>query len=140
MVRKSAAGFTLIELIVVIVILAIMAAVVIPRVIGRAQDARISSAMSDIKSFDDALDMYKADIGEYPTNDQGLNALLTKSDPKWNGPYLKNQTSIPLDPWGTPYKYQIPGGSGRDYDISSAGPDKQFGTADDIQSWNISGK
>ena len=72
-----------------------------------------------------------------------LDALVSKqaagNSPKWNGPYLKNQSFIPKDPWGNPYMYKVPGDQGRDYDISSAGPDGQPGTGDDIQSWNLQG-
>ncbi|HZP82263.1 MAG TPA: type II secretion system major pseudopilin GspG [Chthonomonadaceae bacterium] len=141
--RKSRVryGFTLIELIVVIIILAILAAVVIPNVVNRTDDARISSAITTINNFDTALDMYKADTGQYPSSDQGLNALITNPGvPRWNGNYLKNQSAIPVDPWGHPYVYRQPGNDNRAYDIVSAGPDGQLGTQDDIESWNLQKK
>ncbi len=130
-------GFTLIELLVVIIILAILAAVVIPRVINRTEDARIAKATSDISTIDTTMDTYKLDTGEYPTADEGLNAFQTNTsnNPKWNGPYLKNGVS--QDPWGNPYIYTVPGDHGNDYDIYSAGPDKQPGTNDDIGNWNL---
>ena len=87
---RRASGFTLIELLVVIVILAILAAVVIQRVSHRTEDARSGKTISDVKTIDSALEMYKLDIGSYPTSDEGLGVLLaTNGNPKWNGPYLK---------------------------------------------------
>jgi general secretion pathway protein G len=129
-------GFTLIELLVVIIILAILAAVVIPRFVGRTEDAKVAAAITQIKNFDDVLSIYNSDTGQFPPT---LDALVTNTnnDPRWHGPYLKNAEKIPLDPWGHPYVYTVPGGNGRDYDIVSAGPDGQPGTADDIQSWNV---
>jgi len=131
------AGFTLIELLVVIIILAILAAVVIPRVIGRTEDARIAKAVADVSTIDGVLDQYKLDVGEYPTTDEGLQALVTNvaNSDRWNGPYLKN--GLPNDPWGNPYLYAFPGEHGLEYDVYSAGPDKQPGTQDDIGNWNL---
>jgi general secretion pathway protein G len=128
-------GFTLIEILVVVVIIAVLAAVVVPNVLSRIGDAQNSAAISDITTFNNALDQYKLDAGDYP---QSLDGLISKTDsPRWNGPYLKNQTAVPLDPWGHPYIYKKPGDGGREYDIISAGKDGQVGTADDIQSWNL---
>lgn len=134
---RRRAAFTLIELLVVIIILAILAAVVIPRVISRTEDARFAKATADISTIDGVLEHYKLDTGEYPTTDQGLQALVTNvaNNERWNGPYIKNQ--IPIDPWGNPYMYRMPGEMGLDYDIYSAGPDKQPGTQDDIGNWNL---
>ncbi len=134
--RRDAA-FTLIELLVVIIILAILAAVVIPRVIGRTEDARFAKATADISTIDGVLEHYKLDTGSYPTSDEGLQALVTNvtNNERWNGPYIKNQ--VPMDPWGNPYLYRMPGENGLDYDIYSAGPDKQPGTQDDIGNWNL---
>ena len=132
-------GFTLIEILVVVVIIAILAAVVVPNVISRIGDAKISAAISDIKSFGDAIDQYKLDMGTDPTS---LDQLLQAPSPrgKWHGAYLKDESTVPLDPWGNAYVYKIPGGDGRDYVIYSDGPDGQPGTSDDIQSWNLQGK
>ncbi|HLI48076.1 MAG TPA: type II secretion system major pseudopilin GspG [Chthonomonas sp.] len=132
-------AFTLIEILVVVVILAILAAIVVPNVISRIKDAKISAAIADIKAFDNAIDQYKLDMGTVPPN---LDALITPPSPrgKWNGPYLKNIDHIPLDPWGNPYIYKVPGSNGREYDLYSAGPDGQPGTADDIQDWNLKGQ
>lgn len=130
-------GFTLIELLVVIIILAILAAVVIPKVVGRTDDARNAAAISDVSAFCNALDMYKADTGQYPTTDQGLNALLQNPGvPGWNKPYLSNMATLKNDPWNHPYIYTFPSNHGQDFDVISAGPDGQPGTPDDIESWN----
>ncbi len=130
-------GFTLVEILVVVVIIAILAAVVVPNVLSRIGEARTSAAISDITTFNNALDNYKLDCGNYPPS---LDGLVTKTgDPGWHGPYLKNNSSVPQDPWGHPYLYKMPGDNGRDYDIMSAGPDGQAGTADDIKSWDLKG-
>lgn len=138
-VKELRRAFTLIEILVVVVILAILAAIVVPNVISRIKDAKISAAIADIKAFDNAIDQYKLDMGTVPPN---LDALITPPSPrgKWNGPYLKNIDHIPLDPWGNAYIYKVPGSNGREYDLYSAGPDGQPGTADDIQDWNLKGQ
>lgn len=138
-VKKIRRAFTLIEILVVVVILAILAAIVVPNVISRIKDAKISAAIADIKAFDNAIDQYKLDMGTVPPS---LDALITPPSPrgKWNGPYLKNIDHIPLDPWGHPYIYKVPGSDGREYDLYSAGPDGQPGTSDDIQDWNLKGQ
>ncbi|CEK14838.1 type II secretion system major pseudopilin GspG [Chthonomonas calidirosea] len=137
--KKIRRAFTLIEILVVVVILAILAAIVVPNVISRIKDAKISAAIADIKAFDNAIDQYKLDMGTVPPS---LDALITPPSPrgKWNGPYLKNIDHIPLDPWGNPYIYKVPGSNGREYDLYSAGPDGQPGTSDDIQDWNLKGQ
>lgn len=135
--RAGMRGFTLIELLVVIIILAILAAVVIPRVIGRTDDAKIAAATANVSTFDNEMEKYKLDTGNYPTSDQGLNALMTDmvQNGKWNGPYIKG--NLPRDPWNNPYIYKFPSDHNLDYDVFSAGPDGQPGTADDIGNWNI---
>ena len=134
-VRASKRGFTLIEILVVVVILAVLAAVVVPNVINRIGDAKNSAAISDIKAFDTNIDLFHLDTGTYPPS---LDALIANpGTPKWNGPYIKNQDKIQTDPWGHPYIFKVPGDNGRDYDILSAGEDGQPGTPDDIQSWNL---
>ena len=128
-------GFTLVEILVVVVIIAILAAVVVPNVLGRIGEARTSAAISEVTTFKNSLDLYKLDCGDYPPS---LDGLVTKTDaPGWHGPYLKDETTIPMDPWNHPYTYKKPGDNGRDYDIISAGPDGQLGTADDIRSWDL---
>lgn len=132
--HRARGGFTLIELVVVIVILAILAAVIVPRFFGRTEDAKISNAITTIKTLDGLIDMYSADTTSFPPT---LDALINNPQVKgWNGPYLKNQASIPMDPWGHPYAYKQPGDGGRDYEIVSAGPD---GQNKPIQSWNLTG-
>jgi general secretion pathway protein G len=134
---RSLAAFTLIELLVVIIILAILAAVVIPRVIGRTDDAKIAAATSNVSTFDGEFEKYKLDTGHYPQGDTGMQALVNnvENDPKWNGPYIKG--SMPNDPWGHPYLYHSPGEHSPDYDVFSAGADGQPGTADDLGNWNL---
>src|SRR5947209_3764190 len=108
-IRRSA-GFTLIEILVVVVILAVLAAVVVPNVIKKIGEGRKSAAASDITNFSSALQMYYADTGHYPTSEQGLNALLNNpGEARWKGPYLHNESAIRPDPWGNQYKYVEPG-------------------------------
>jgi general secretion pathway protein G len=128
-------GFTLIEILVVVVILAVLAAVIVPNVLNRVGDARESTAISDISSFNNLLDSYKLDTGNYP---ESLDALVKNpGTPKWNGPYIKNSDKVPSDPWGNQYVYKMPGDNGREYDLASPGKDGQLGSADDVQSWNL---
>jgi len=128
-------AFTLIELLLVITIISVLAAVVVPRFFGRSQEARIVAARQTIiGTFGIAMDLYEQDTGSYPM-DTGLEALIT--DPgitNWRGPYIKS-TSIPLDPWGNQYQYRYPSeltGSEVLYDIVSAGLDGVYGNRDDI--------
>ena len=135
--RESIRGFTLIELMVVVAILAILAAVVAPRVMDRPEQARISAAKNNIRALRSALDMYKLDNHGYPSTDQGLEALASEpdSDPRptnWN----RYMDRIPLDPWGSEYRYMSPGKHG-DTDVFSPGPNGQPGDADDVGSWNL---
>lgn len=134
---RLASGFTLIELMVVVVILGILAAVVVPKVMDRPEQARISAASNNIRAIKSALDMYKLDNHDYPTSDQGLEALVEKpargpQAPAWSG-YMDN---IPLDPWGRPYLYLYPGKHAA-VDIFSAGPNGRSGDTDDIVSWAL---
>jgi general secretion pathway protein G len=133
-------GFTLIEILVVVIIIGVLAAMVIPQFAGRSEQARKAAAKTQIDSlFSSALDMYEADNGSYPTTDQGLQALRVEPTgepaPKnWKGPYLKKD--VPVDPWGNAYNYVCPGvNNPSGYDLSSNGPDGQEGTDDDIANW-----
>lgn len=117
-------GFTLIEIMVVVVILAILAAVVVPNVITAPERARVTRAKEDIRSIESALQMYKLDNFNYPTTQQGLKALVKKPDvppipPNWHQ-YLPK---VPMDPWGHPYKYLYPGTHGEPFDVWTDGPD-----------------
>lgn len=127
--NKSQAGFTLIEVMVVIVILGILSALVVPNVLHKAADARVAAAKSDLAAIGQALDMYKLDNSTYPSTDQGLEALVTKPsgnpEPRnWNaGGYLKK---LPEDPWRRPYLYTSPG-QGTPYEIRTLGADGRDG-------------
>ncbi|MFQ5735877.1 MAG: type II secretion system major pseudopilin GspG [Thermodesulfobacteriota bacterium] len=141
---KDAKGFTLIELMVVIVILGILAAIIAPRIIGRTDEAKVTEAKVQIKNLETALKLYKIDNGSYPTTEQGLEALVRKpttgSIPRhWRrGGYLEKK-SLPNDPWGNPYQYASPG-LNDDLDIFSYGGDGARGGEgidEDIESWNL---
>jgi len=134
-------GFTLIEILVVVIIIGVLAALVIPKFAGRTEQAREAAAKTQIESlFGSALDMYEADNGFYPTSEQGLEALIVEptTDPApktWKGPYLK-KNEVPVDPWGKEYSYVNPGTHNTSsYDLYSFGPDGQEGTDDDINNW-----
>jgi general secretion pathway protein G len=133
---RGSRGFTLVELLVVMVILGLLAALVGPRLFPKVEKGKQSAAKAQIELFGQALDQFRLDTGSYPTTDQGLNALM--ADPGvegWDGPYLKK--AIPVDPWGKPYNYKSPGEHG-DYDLSSYGKDGAPGGDNkykDITSW-----
>jgi general secretion pathway protein G len=120
-------GFTLIELLVVLAILALMVAIVTPQVMKYLGRARTDTAQIELRNLETALDLFMIDVGRYPTQDEGLDALVVNSShsPKWHGPYLK-ASSVPLDPWGHPYRYKVPGHNG-DYDLYTLGPDEHQG-------------
>ena len=141
--QSRRAGFTLLELLVVIVVLGLLAALVGPRILGRVSDAKGTSARTQIELLGLALDSYRLDNGSYPTTDQGLAALNAKPaseplPPNWRGPYLRKD--VPLDPWGRPYVYRSPGErTPSGYDLVTWGRDGQPGGSDedaDITSWN----
>lgn len=136
-------GFTLVEILLVVLIIGVIAAMVVPNLAGRGEQARKSVARADIDTnLDSALGMYELDNGHYPTTEQGLISLLQKptAEPvpaNWNGPYLKKK-SIPKDPWGRDYVYHSPGVHNTDgYDLFSNGPDG-VESADDIVNWEKS--
>jgi len=137
MQRCAGRGFTLIELLLVLVILTALAAVVVPKFTARGKEAKITQCKTQIASFETALETYEVDTGQYPTSDQGLQALsqAPAGVNGWNGPYLTK--GIPNDPWGNPYVYVCPGAQNPSgYDIHSFGPDGQDGTDDDIDNWS----
>jgi general secretion pathway protein G len=123
--KRLAPGFTLLELLVVIVIIGLLAAYVGPRYFSQIGKAKDVSAKQQIVAFGKALDTYRLDTGHYPTTEQGLAALVSKpnDEPKWLGPYFEK---VPLDPWGKPYVYRAPG-TNRDFDLLSYGKDGQPG-------------
>lgn len=134
---RGAKGFTLLELLVVIVIIGLLAGLVAPRYFDQVSKSNTKIARAQIDSLEKALDQYRLDVGNYPTTEQGLAALNSKPQnlEKWAGPYLKK--AVPADPWGARYVYRSPGEHG-DYDLSSFGSDGQpggTGEAADVSSW-----
>jgi general secretion pathway protein G len=135
-------GFTLIEIMVVVIIIGLLAAVIVPQVINKVDEARVSKAKADIQSLETALTMYRLDNSKYPTTDQGLTSLVVQpTDPSirhWRiGGYLQR---VSKDPWGADYQYVFPGTHGKEYDLYTLGSDGQpggEGIAADIGNWNM---
>ncbi|MFZ5510062.1 MAG: type II secretion system major pseudopilin GspG [Pseudomonadota bacterium] len=133
----AARGFTLLELLVVMVIIGLLAGYVAPRYFDQIGKSEVKTARAQIDALEKALDQYRLDVGRHPTTEQGLAALYTRpaNEPRWQGPYLRKP--VPLDPWGKPYQYKQPGEHG-EYDLLSYGKDGQpGGTAEaaDITNW-----
>lgn len=134
---QRSAGFTLLELLVVMVIIGLLAGYVAPKYFSQVGKSQVKTAKAQINALEKALDQYRLDTGRYPTSEQGLAALFTKpeGESKWDGPYL--QKHAPTDPWDKPYVYKQPGEHG-DYDLLSYGNDGQpggNGEAADITNW-----
>ena len=125
--RRNTQGFTLLELLVVIVIIGLLAAYVGPKYVAQLGKSEVKVAKAQIEAFEKSLDTYRLDVGRYPTTEEGLGALLAAppaAGTRWNGPYLKK--NVPLDPWGHAYQYRAPGSKG-EYEIVSTGKDGQPG-------------
>jgi len=140
--QKKQSGFTLIEVMIVVVILGILASIIVPKIMGRPDEARAAKAKQDIRAVTAALDLYRLDNFSYPTTEQGLEALVTKpsglaAGANWKkGGYLD---SLPTDPWNKPYLYLQPGVHG-EFDLYSFGADGVEGGSDaaaDITNWNL---
>lgn len=127
--RRVRRGFSLIELLVVLVILALLVGLVAPRFMEQTEKGQVATAKAQIGSFKSAIDLYRLDHnGNLPESLQDLlTAPGTSDGGQWKGPYLKDTTTIPVDPWTTPYDYQVPGPAGQDYEIISYGKDKRPG-------------
>lgn len=134
--RRRQDGFTLVELLVVMVILGLLAALVVPAYLGRERKARTQAARTQIELLGTALDTFRLDVGRYPTSQEGLGALQEgRGIPGWDGPYLKK--GVPADPWGRPFLYVSPGEHG-EYDLFTYGADGApggDGDARDLASW-----
>lgn len=134
--NRPASAFTLIELLLVLVILAVLAAVVVPKFTNRSEQARLAAAKTDIANMETALDAFEIDTGRFPATEEGLGALLQQPSgaQNWKGPYLKKP---PLDPWGREYVYRFPGQHNQSgYDLFSMGADGREGN-DDVDNWTV---
>lgn len=140
---RDQAGFTLVELLVVIIILSLLVGLVGPRLFGHVGKSKQATARAQIEIFGGALDAYRLDVGTYPNTSQGLSALVKNPGAaNWNGPYLKKK-DVPADPWDHPYKYACCPGQHDDYDLWSEGSDGApggDGEAADVASWELAKK
>lgn len=137
--RRQLAGFTLVELLVVLAILGLLAGLVGPRVLGQLGGAKTKTVAVQIKDLEQAAELFKLDVGRFPAQGEGLDALVSRpaSAPGWNGPYLK-KGGVPKDPWGNAYHYEAPGKRG-DIDIYSLGADNApggDGENSDVGNWD----
>ena len=130
-------GFTLVELLLVLVILSVLAVVVVPKFSGRSQQARVAAAETDISNLETALGLFEVDCGRFPTTEEGLQALIQQPGDLegWKGSYL-TRPNLPRDHWGNHYVYRCPGQHNNSYDLYSLGPDGQEGGGDDIDNWS----
>jgi general secretion pathway protein G len=134
---RHAGGFTLLELLVVMVIIGLLAGIVAPRYFAQVGKSEVKVVKAQVDGLDKALEQYRIDVGHLPTNEQGLAALQAQptGEQNWAGPYLKKE--VPIDPWGNPYNYAVPGAHNNDYDLWSWGRDgRQGGTGEDADIGN----
>lgn len=125
-------GFTLLELLVVILIIGLLTGIVAPRFMGQVSRSEVTTARAQLDALDKALQSYRIDTGRFPNAAQGLKALVSQpsDEPRWHGPYLQGE--VPLDPWGSTYQYRTPGANGKDFELMSLGKDRSAGgTGDD---------
>ncbi|MCD6459238.1 type II secretion system major pseudopilin GspG [bacterium] len=133
---KKQKGFTLIELMLVVIIIGVLATMAVVKFGGRAKEAKVQTAKGEIAgAYGTALQLFEIDCGKYPSTEEGLGALKSSSVKGWKGPYIKSKNFN--DPWGSPYQYKYPGTHNTDdYDFYSFGPDGQEGGGDDITNWS----
>ena len=124
---RSAMGFTLLELLVVILIIGLLTGIVGPRLVAQISRSEVTTAKAQVDALAKALQAYRIDSGHYPTTAQGLRALVQQpgGEARWRGPYLEGD--VPDDPWGSPYQYRSPGANGREYELVSLGKDRAAG-------------
>jgi general secretion pathway protein G len=132
---RTERGFTLLELLVVLVILGLLAAIATPQVMNYLGSAKVDTARLQVKNLGTDIELFKLDVGRYPTQEEGLQALITKpaAAERWRGPFVKKKESL-VDPWGAPYKYKFPGDHG-EYDLWSAGPPGNTSEAESATNW-----
>lgn len=128
--KKQPTGFTLLEMLVVLVIIGLLAGLVGPRLFGKVDESKVKTAQTQVKMLRGALETYRLDIGRFPSEQEGLSVLYSpptdpQSKTRWKGPYLDEQ--VPLDPWGHPYQYSFPGAEGQPFALYSQGADRQPG-------------
>ncbi|MFF8801551.1 MULTISPECIES: type II secretion system major pseudopilin GspG [unclassified Methylobacterium] len=128
--RSAEAGFSLVELLVVLAIIGMIATMVTPQVIGYLGRAKSETARIQVKNIAQAVELYYLDQGTYPTGQQGLQALVQSTGATWRGPYIRDTRGL-MDPWNQPYLYRSPGSKGKPYEIYSLGSDMKVGGSDD---------